>query len=242
MTLYNHYQTAFELIIQTFANFKELPPDLPELIHEGPLLKKGQHHKAWKERWFVLFSNDQMLYYLNQEESNKATNLCGWIDLADVCMINAWSSLPVITELIPKFMKPSNINKLIKKKRKNSSKDKQEHELHLVTSNRTFELKCNNGDSFLKWILYLDKLIFNEKCNILYQGWVYKRSERKKRQWKKRWFIIEDTKKSISYFEDDTRTQFRHVIPLQDIVDDINVVEEHKRYTLYIYCIQTIYL
>ena len=75
-------------------------------------------------------------------------------------------------------------------------------------------------------------MIFNNKASIIFQGWLYKRSERKKRQWKKRWIIIEDYLKQIIYFEDDTRMQFRHTIPLKDIVDDINIVNEHKRYNV----------
>ena len=247
MALYNHYTNAVELIIQTIVNMKELPPDLPELVHEGPLLKKGQRN-SWKERWFVLFSNYQMLYYLDQNESNKATNLCGWIDLHDVWMINAASTEESIINHIPGYMKTSNDghlfhgNKSKKKKsleigRKNKNKNNnslnnEQHEMILITSTQTFQLKNNDGDSFLKWILYLNNFVFNNKAKILYQGWLYKKSERKRRQWKKRWIVIEDYTKAITYYEDDTRSSFRHYIALQDIVDDgIDINNKiHKSY------------
>eukprot|EP01084_Bolivina_argentea_P010658 19863_1 len=238
MTHYNHYTKATELIIQTLTNMKELPPDLPELVHEGPLFKRGQRN-SWKERWFVLFSNYQLLYYLDQNESNKATNLCGWVDLHDVWMINAKSTEPSITNLIPSFMKPSVENKSKKKKksleigRKNKNtknKSKEEHEITFITSTDNINLKTSNGESFLKWILYLNKFVFDNRASILYQGWLWKKSERKRRQWKKRWIVIENYTKAITYYEDQTRSNFRHFIALADIVDDINIVHPHKTY------------
>lgn len=224
---------------------KELPPDLPELVHEGPLLKKGQR-KNWNERWFVLFSNYQMLYYMDQNESNKATNLCGWIDLHDTWMINAASSDESIVNLIPGFMKSSNdgfLEKGKKKKsleiRKNKNKNKDnassnhgQHEMTLITGTQSFQLRTNDGNSFLKWIYYLNNYVFNNKAKILYQGWLYKKSERKRRQWKKRWVVIENYTKAITYYEDETRSSFRHYIALQDIVDDgIDINNKiHKSY------------
>ena len=84
----------------------------------------------------------------------------------------------------------------------------------------------------LKWIYYLNNFVFNNRPNILYQGWLYKKSDRKRRQWKKRWVVIEDYTKAITYYEDEARSSFRHCIALQDIVDD-GIDINHKMHKTY---------
>ena len=76
-----------------------IPNETPinaKILYSGVLMKKGEYHKGWKERWFVLFDNRQLSYYHNREEFQDSKRPINSIDLKQVTAIQ-----PVATTMTP---------------------------------------------------------------------------------------------------------------------------------------------
>mmetsp|Transcript_36454 Transcript_36454/g.59939 ORF Transcript_36454/g.59939 Transcript_36454/m.59939 type:complete len:154 (-) Transcript_36454:1496-1957(-) len=61
---------------------------LSQILYSGVLLKRNeQNHKAWNERWFVLYDNRTLSYYHNKAEFQDKKQPCYTIDLRQASAI-----------------------------------------------------------------------------------------------------------------------------------------------------------
>ena len=58
-----------------------------KILYSGVLMKRGEYHNQWKERWFVLFDNRTLSYYHNREEFSDSRRPIQMIDLRQVTAI-----------------------------------------------------------------------------------------------------------------------------------------------------------
>merc|ERR1719464_1832206 len=85
-------------------------------IYEGILYKQGQYNKAWKQRFFVLYSDRTLAYFKDERAWDKGKSQISYIDLQQVRSIGQINLAPPTSkaETIEKAKKKD------KKKRKRS--------------------------------------------------------------------------------------------------------------------------
>eukprot|EP01083_Nonionella_stella_P135401 411918_1 len=64
-----------------------ITPINAKILYSGVLMKKGEYHKSWKERWFVLFDNRQCAYYHTRDDFQDSKRPINTIDLKQVTAI-----------------------------------------------------------------------------------------------------------------------------------------------------------
>eukprot|EP01084_Bolivina_argentea_P276006 470828_1 len=213
---------------------------LPKTVYAGVLNKKGQVNKAWKKRWFVLYADRKLAYYASQNDVVNCKDPINYIDLSKVTqvrVVNKQSSKPKRRKTFSMSSKSQSIGNLFsRKKSKNKliifdndivipnpnninakkSIDMQfqsQFAFELVSPKRTYTLCCHHAASFNEWIDNLESSVFGK---ILYKGWITKQGEKRK-TWKKRWFIIFNTKE-MRYYEDNKRAKPKGSIFLTNLL------------------------
>ena len=138
------------------------------ILVEGVLHKKGHINMSWKQRYFVLYGNGTILYWENYHDSkNKNKKENGEINLNEV------KSLNIIT------------------KNTTTKKSDREYTFQLITSSRTYTLSCNHDKQFKKWSNYIKQFVYGKN---IHKGYLFKLGAKRK-TWKKRYFVLYDTKK-----------------------------------------------
>ena len=210
-------------------------------IYEGILYKQGKINTAWKERFFVLYSDRTLAYFKSEEAWDKGKPLISYIDLSLTRSIAPTNKKVNNAESVEKQMKKvkSRRGSLSRKWSidfgaifsNKSGKDEQESDdendgeiafielvlnkqftFEIVQAKRTYNLCTDDPTKFNKWLNKLEVTTFGKK---IYKGWLLKQSERNKK-WDKRWFIIYDTKE-MRYYDDATRAISRGMAVLSQL-------------------------
>ena len=104
---------------------------------------------------------------------------------------------------------------------------KAEFPFEIVTPARTYLLCCLDAYSFNDWIEHLRTVTFGKK---IYGGWLTKQGSKNK-SWKKRWFVIFDTRE-IRYYETERAAQEKGSIILDDL-QIMNLLEDKTAKSMY---------
>merc|ERR1712228_860829 len=95
-----------------------------------------------------------------------------------------------------------------------------EFPFEIVTPSRTYLLCCLDAYSFNDWLEHLRNITFGKK---IYGGWLTKQGNKNK-SWKKRWFVIFDTRE-IRYYESD-KTKIEKGSIILDDLQIMNLLED----------------
>jgi len=227
-------------------------------IYEGILYKQGKINTAWKERFFVLYSDRTLAYFKNSDAWEKGKQPISHIDLSATRSIAPTNKKPSTSESVEKQMKKVKSRKGSLSRKwsidfsaifsTKSSKDDDESDedneneiafielvlnntftFEIVQAQRTYNLCTDDADKFNTWLSKLENITFGSK---LHKGWLLKQSERDKK-WEKRWFIIYDTKE-MRYYDDSTRAVSRGMAVLSQLrkvtqMDDEKARKKYKQ-------------
>eukprot|EP01084_Bolivina_argentea_P296363 510415_1 len=157
-----------------------------DIIFQGYIYKRGQFNTDYKKRWFILYSDNTLLYF-EHKPSSSSDSCSGEINLYNV------------TEI-------------------------QKHDqtvFHLITSKRTFELKCADVIQLNKWFNKIKSIV---SPNIILEDWLYKKHPTNK-HWKLRYFVLcqFETQHEIRYYEDDKMFKYKGNIQCNHI-EKINIL------------------
>eukprot|EP01084_Bolivina_argentea_P247388 413882_1 len=102
-------------------------------------------------------------------------------------------------------------------------KEEQNNTFNLITSKRTFTLKCNTKSDYNAW---LNKIKLIIAPNIICRNWLFKKGEKNK-LWKSRYFLLceYEMKYEIRYYEDEYCKKYKGNINCINI-DDIELLSE----------------
>ena len=181
-------------------------------IYEGILFKRGKVNKAWKQRWFVMTGEFKLNYYETEKLSletfivNNDRNVLGSIDLLQIEKIEVSLIKELDLEQIPKYIKVAKTES-----ENNDNKHDRFYLIHLVTSNRTYKLSANDSESFVKWLKYLFKYLYD---GILFESYLDKKGEVNKK-FKRRYFVLNKFKQ-LKYYNNADRECMHGFIDLND--------------------------
>ena len=215
-------------------------------IFEGILYKQGQHNKAWKQRFFVLYSDRTLAYFKDEKAWDKGKSQISYIDLQQVRSIAQ-------INLAPPESKAESIEKAKKKekkKRKRSLSRKWSIDFSAIFSNKgAADMEeeesdtDNNGEiAFIELVLgkvYSFEIVQAKRTYVLciddvnkYNKWMnrleivtfgkklYKgwmlKQSDRNKKWDKRWFIIYDTQE-MRYYDDASRAVSRGMAVLTQL-------------------------
>ena len=229
-------------------------------IYEGILYKQGVYNKAWKERFFVLYSDRTLCYFKSEEAWDKGQAAIATIDLSLTRSIAPTDKKP-LGSAAP--AKPKEKSKE-KKKRKRSLSRKWSIDLGALFGGGAKHGEGDESDeekdgeiAFIELVLaqqfcfelvqakrtyqlctddasalnaWLSKLEAVAFGRKVYAGWLLKQSERSK-AWERRWFVLFDTLE-MRYYDDATRSTSRGMAVLTQLrkVSQVEEARAAKKY------------
>ena len=189
-------------------------------VKQGKLVKRGRINKAWRERHFEIYKDEQRgVYFKSALDARKNTNICGTIDLTIIQNIKVVSSSFNDTGLAQKF--PEYIGYAIP-----SHKSRKKYIFHLVTNKRTYILSAINRLEYIEWINYFHLCIYG---GIIKQGWLKKQSLLNNQQWNQRYFVL-NKYNQLKYYDDQPKTKYLGYINCKKEIKNINyydIASEH---------------
>ncbi len=163
---------------------------------------------AWKQRWFELSSTFQLKYYeTKKSKGNINGNALGIIFLNQIERIEVSLVDQVTLSKLPKYIKVLNTND-------NYFKYNRSYLIDLITPNRTYKLSANDSQSFLKWIQYFHRYLYDQ---VIFESFLETKSEKNKTL-NKTYFVLNDHQKykHLKYFDNKERETLLGCIDLND--------------------------
>ena len=215
-------------------------PSKFEILYQGALHKRGQVHRTWKQRWFVLQSDFKLRYYESKTKSEETfidkpdRNVLGAIDALQIERIEVSALLDTDKSRIPKSIKladkkghdkehdealPSMQTSMIS----TASSSSRSLLISLVTSSRTYKLSAEDTHSFVEWLRNLDRYLYG---GVVFESFLDKKGSDHK-AFKRRYFAA-NRYRQIKYYNNEHRETLHGVIDLND--DSLSVqysVNEH---------------
>ena len=168
--------------------------ELIEYKFSGKLFKKGKINKAWKERYFICYRNEQRMdYYQNEKDAKQKQNVSGSIDLtviAKVELITENYDFDLMKQM-PKYILETN-------EKDQSDKD---FTFLLISNKRTFILAATDKNELIQWLKYLSSCLYGD---VVKEGWMKKQGQINK-GWKDRYFVLNKFQQ-MKYYDNAQKT------------------------------------
>ena len=202
------------------ASEEDLEAYLNRDSFSGNLYKKGKLHTGWKERFFIVYRDEQKIDYWSKEQDYiKKKDFSGSIDISFASKIEVVSKYDIVLiKQLPELIFPND-----------KAKSDKDYTFQLYCPDRTYILAAADRASFFQWLKYLKICLYG---NIVKSGWLKKLGHVNKK-WKRRYFVL-NKYQQMKYFEDSKKTKFQGLIDCTKIQSVTNgkIYANDLRYTL----------
>ena len=189
------YFTVFNRVIMAETKMVVKVEKATSAITQGTLFKRGHVNTSWKQRWFKLTSDAELKYY--ETKTKPSSKPYGNINLLEVERMEVSH-----TQNVPQMSIPAYAHIRTRDINENESRS---FIIYLVTEVRTWILSADSKESFMKWVGYLHRCLYEQ---IVFESLM-------KLKTTTRYFTL-NTSKLLKYYESQNRQKLLGCIDLND--------------------------